>query len=76
MDQDAPQVGEEHLVGHTVARVQDDLRQQEEEEGPGGQLEGLLLVGPPDHAPQDEAAADEQGALRDVFGHMVVGLDD
>ena len=74
--QDGPHVAEEELVGHEVARVQDDLRQQIEEEDRRGQGEGLLPIGPPDHSPQDEAKADEQGTLWDDAGYMVVGLDD
>lgn len=76
VDQDGPQVGEEELVGHVVTRVQDDRRQQVIEENCRGEFEGLLQVCPPDYAPQDEASADEQGALWDDVGHMVVGLDD
>ena len=76
VDQDAPQVAEEELVGHGVACVEDDLRQQVEEEHCRGQREGLRLVGAPNHPAQDEAEADEQSALRDHAGHVVVGLDD
>lgn len=76
VDQDAPHVAKEELVGHGVARVQDDLGQQVVEEDYGVQLEGLHLVCPPDYPPQDEAKADEQGALRDDLGHLRVGLDD
>lgn len=76
VDQDAPHVAEEELVGHGVAGVQDDLRQQVEEEHRRGQREGLRLVRAPDYATQDETEADEQGALWDDVGHMVVGLDD
>lgn len=76
VDQDGAHVAEEELVGHGVARVQDDWRQQVEEEHRGGQLEGLHQVRGPDDAPQEEAEADEQGTLWDHVGHMVVGLDD
>lgn len=76
VDQDGPHVAEEELVGHGVARVQDDLGQQVEEEHRRGELEGLHLVRTPDDAPQDEAKADEQGALGDDVGHVVVGLND
>ena len=75
VDQDGPHVAEEQLVGHGVACVQDDLRQQVEEEHVRGQREGLHPVGTPNNPPQDEAEADEQGALRDDVGHMVVGLN-
>lgn len=75
VDQDAPHIGEEELVGHGVAGVQDDLGQQVEEEEGRGEREGLDLVCAPDYPAQDEAPADEQGALGDVFSHMVVGLD-
>lgn len=76
VDQDGAQVGEEELVGHGVAGVQDDLRQEVEEENLRCQRERLLLVRAPDHSTQDEAKADEEGALGDHAGHMVVGLDD
>lgn len=76
IDQDAPQVAEEELVWHGVARVEDDLRQQVEEEHCWGQLELLHMVCPQDYTAQDEAEADEKGALWDHIGHAVVGLDD
>lgn len=76
VNQDGSHVGEEELVWHAVAGVQDDLGQQVEEERSGGEREGLYLVCTPDHPSQDEAEADEQSALWDVGGHMVVGLDD
>lgn len=76
VDQDGPHVAEEELVWHRVARVQDDLRQQVKEEHCWGQCEGLYLVRTPNHPAQDEAKADEQGALWDDAGHMMVGLDD
>lgn len=76
VDQNRPHVAEEELVGHGVTGVQDDLWQQVEEEDHGGQLEGLHLVCAPNYPAQEEAQADEQGALRDDAGHVVVGLDD
>lgn len=59
VDQDGPHVAEEELVWHGVARVQDDLRQQVEEEHCWGQLEGLHLVCTPNNPTQNEAKADE-----------------
>lgn len=59
VDQDGPHVAEEELVWHGVARVQDDLRQQVEEEHCRGQLEGLHLVCTPNNPTQNEAKADE-----------------
>ena len=76
VDQDAAHVAEEELVWHEVTSVQDDLGQQVEEEHRRRQLEGLLLVCTPNHPTQDEAEADEQGALRDHVRHVVVRLDD
>lgn len=76
VDEDGSHVAEEELVRHGVTRVQDDLRQQVEEEHRRGQREGLHLVSTPNHPTQNEAKADEQGALGDHTGHMVVGLDD
>lgn len=76
VNQDGAQVGEEELVGHAVAGVQHDRRQQVKEEDGRGELEGLDLVRAPDYPAQDEAEADEQGAFRDVVGDAVVGLDD
>lgn len=75
VDQDGPHVAEEQLVRHGVARVQDDLRQQVEEEHRRVQFKGLHVVCTPNNPPQNEAKADEQGALWDHSGHMVVGLD-
>lgn len=75
VDQNGPHVAEEELVGHGVASIQDDLRQQVEEEHHGVQREGLDLVRSPDDPAQNEAETDEQGALRDDAGHVVVGLD-
>lgn len=76
IDQNGPHIAEEELVGHGVASVQDDLRQQVEEEHRWVQLEGLNLVCTPNYPTQNEAKAYEQGALRDDAGHVVVGLDD
>lgn len=76
IDQNSPHVAEEELVGHGVASIQDDLRQQVEEEDRWVQLEGLHLVCTPNYPPQNEAKAYEQGALRNDVGHVVVGLDD
>lgn len=76
MDQDTPQVTEEELVRHKVARVQDDLGQKEVEEGPRREIERLGLVCAPDDSTQDPAEADEQSALGDNAGHMGVGPDD
>lgn len=76
VDQDGAHVAEEELVWHEVTSVQDDLRQQVEEEHRRGQREGLLLVRTPNDPTQDEAEADEQGALWDHVSHVVVRLDD
>lgn len=76
VDQDGAHVAEEQLVGHGVTGVQDDLRQQVEEEDCGGQGEGGHVVCSPNDPTQDEAEADEQGALGNDAGDMVVGLND
>lgn len=76
VDQDGAHVAEEELVGHGVAGVQDDLRQQVEEEDRRGQGEGRHMVCRPDDPTQEEAEADEQGALGNDAGDVVVGLDD
>lgn len=76
VDQDGAHVAEEELVGHGVTRIQDDLRQQVEEEDSRGQGEGRHVVCRPNDPTQEEAEADEQGALRDHAGHVVVGFDD
>lgn len=76
VDQDGAHVAEEELVGHGVTRIQDDLRQQVEEKDSRGQGEGWHVVRGPNDSTQEEAEADEQGALRDHAGHVVVGLDD
>lgn len=75
VNQDAPQVAKEELVWHGVARVEDDLRQQVEEEHCWWQPEGLYIVCTQNDPTQEEAKADEQGALWDHVGHTVVGLD-
>lgn len=49
VNQDGAQVGEEELVGHAVAGVQHDRRQQVKEEDDRGELEGLDLVRAPDY---------------------------
>lgn len=76
IDQNTPHVAEEELVGHRVASIQDDLRQQVEEKDRWVQLEGLHHVCTPNYPAQNKAKAYEQGALWDDVGHVVVGLDD
>lgn len=75
VNQDGAHVAEEQLVGHEVARIQDDLGQQVEEEDGGCQGEGLHLVCPVDDAAQDPTDEDEEGTLRDHTGQAVVQLD-
>ena len=74
VDEDGAHVAEEELVGHEVASVQDDLGQQVEEEDGGRQGEGLGLVRSPHDAPEDKADEDEQAALGNYAGHMMVQL--
>lgn len=76
VDQDGAHVAEEELVGHGVARIQDDWRQQVEEEDSRRQGERRHVVCRPNDPTQEESEADEQRALWDHAGHVVVGLDD
>lgn len=75
VDQNGPHVAEKELVGHGVSCVQDDLWQQVKEEHRRVQCESLNFVCTPNHPAQNEAKADEQRALWDYVGHMVVGFD-